>query len=402
MRESLLIHVGEHPAQDINWLVFNNNENEIIASGQLPSAQQLEQLSDKASQRQVTLIMSAAQVQLHQIALPTKWSRKLEKALPYMLEEQLAVDVEKMFVALGDAYSEQDKHFIKVAIVERAALQTWLDVCEQAQLTVEHIHVDGLLLPQPKANEASVITRSDDTLIMRGHDWQIAHLEGFWASEFLTACGIEKVDLYSDVPALESVSIESELQHDKLELPLAMFAKAKPEIDLRQGAFAYKKKRTGWIKVWRPALVACAVALVFNLGVKGAELYHYSSQAEATKQQVVSTYEKAFPGSKARVDLLRSQIRGALAQTGDEQDTGFLLLLENFAEVAGQSDKFIPQTLRYDQRRSELRVRARGKDFQSFGQVKASLEQRGFEVEQGSLNNEGESVVGELRIRGAV
>ncbi|WP_462173677.1 hypothetical protein [Pseudoalteromonas xiamenensis] len=48
-----------------------------------------------------------------------------------------------------------------------------------------------------------------------------------------------------------------------------------------------------------------------------------------------------------------------------------------------------------------MRIRARGKDFQSFGQVKALFEQQGLSVNQGSLNNDGDFVVGELRVKGA-
>ena len=69
--------------------------------------------------------------------------------------------------------------------------------------------------------------------------------------------------------------------------------------------------------------------------------------------------------------------------------------------VFSQVNDFTPETLRYDQRRNELRIRARGKDFQTFGKVKSILEQRGLTVDQGSLNNDGDFVVGELKLGGA-
>ncbi|KKK58305.1 hypothetical protein LCGC14_3045790, partial [marine sediment metagenome] len=80
---------------------------------------------------------------------------------------------------------------------------------------------------------------------------------------------------------------------------------------------------------------------------------------------------------------------------------GFLDLTNELVSVFSQVKEFTPETLRYDQRRNELRVRARGKGFQTFGKVKAILEQRGLTVDQGSLNNDGDFVVGEIKLRGA-
>ena len=82
-------------------------------------------------------------------------------------------------------------------------------------------------------------------------------------------------------------------------------------------------------------------------------------------------------------------------------DAGFLDLTSKLVSVFSQVNEFTPQTLRFDKRRNELRIRARGKDFQTFGKVKAILEQQGVTVEQGSLNNDGDFIVGEIRLRGA-
>ncbi|MEO2267779.1 type II secretion system protein GspL [Pseudoalteromonas pernae] len=400
MRESLLIHVGERPEQPIHWLVFNAVEDEVIASGQLQGADALAELSEKAQHRDCTLILPSAQVQLQSVKLPAKWSRKLAQALPFMVEEQVAVDIDTLFIAQGDAYSLGEEHFINVAMVNKQWLAHWLDMCAEADITPAKVYVDALLLPEPAEGRASVLALTDDCFIVRHGAWLGAQLEATWASEFLTAAQITALDLYSPLAEIPT-AVEAHSHEDKFELPLAMFAKATSPVNLRQGAFAYKKKSSGWIKVWRPAIAASVVTLLFMLGVKGAQWYHYSQAANATKEQVVSTYEKAFPGTKVRPHLLRNQINKALGDSGSSDSARFLVMLQDFADIVQQSEQFVTQTLRFDQRRNELRVGARAKDFQSFAQVKARLEQRGFEVEQGSLNNDGESVVGELRIKGA-
>ncbi|MFY8273789.1 type II secretion system protein GspL [Pseudoalteromonas sp. SSDWG2] len=400
MRESLLIHVGESPNQPINWLVYNAAEDEIIGSGQIKDAEHLNELSEKAQSRECTLVLPSAQVQLHTVTLPTKWNRKLAQALPFMIEEQVAVDIDSLFIAHGDAFSEEDKHFMNIALVDKQWLQAWLDVCDQVDIMPTQVHVDALLLPEPQTQSASAIALSDDSFLVRYGNWRAAQLEPNWAGQFLHAANIGALDLYSPLPVdLEDVELRS--HEDKFELPLAMFAKAASALNLRQGPFVYKKKSSGWIKIWRPAITAAVITLVFMFSVKGAQWYYYTQQAQSLQTQVVSTYERAFPGTKVRPHLLRSQINKALGDTGQSDSVNFLGMLQDFSDIVQQSEEFVTQTLRFDQRRNELRVGARAKDFQSFAQVKSRLEQRGFEVEQGSLNNDGESVVGELRIKGA-
>lgn len=399
MRESLLIHVGERPEQPIHWLVYNPAEDEIIASGHLADATALSGLTDKARNRDCTLVVPCAQVQLQSVKLPAKWNRKLAQALPFMVEEQVAVDIDSLFIAHGNAYSEADNHFINIALVNKQWLQNWLDLFAEADIAAANVYVDALLLPEPAPQRASAIAINDDSFLVRSSQWQGAQLEPDWAAAYLISAGIETLDLYSPLPSGE-LGIETYSHEDKFELPLAMFAKAVSPINLRQGTFAYKKKSSGWIKVWRPAMVAAGVALVFMLGVKGGQWYHYSSQAESVKEQVVSSYESAFPGTKVRPHLIRNQINTALGGQSQDGSADFLMILQDFADIVQQSNEFVTQTLRFDQRRNELRVGARAKDFQSFAQVKARLEQRGFSVDQGSLNNDGETVVGELRIRG--
>ena len=80
-------------------------------------------------------------------------------------------------------------------------------------------------------------------------------------------------------------------------------------------------------------------------------------------------------------------------------DAGFLELMNDLVIVFKEVDNFDPDSLRYDQKRNEIRLRAKGKDFQTFGKVKSILENQGLEVSQGSLNNDGDNVVGEVKIK---
>ena len=173
------------------------------------------------------------------------------------------------------------------------------------------------------------------------------------------------------------------------------------KFNLRQGVYQLKKKSAIWWGYWQKAAIAAGVALVCSVGVKSLELYKLNNQLEAAKAEVVANYQRAFPNKKVRPQLIRSQIRSELALIESGSTAGFLDLTNDLVSIFSEVNDFTPETLRYDQGRNELRIRARGKDFQSFSKVKAILEQRGLTVDQGSLNNDGDYVVGEIKLRGA-
>ncbi len=166
--------------------------------------------------------------------------------------------------------------------------------------------------------------------------------------------------------------------------------------------YQLKKKSTLWWGYWKSAAIITSVALVASITIKAIELHQLNTQLELAKAQVIERYQKAFPGTKVRPHLIKNQIKGALAKIQDTSDAGFLELTTELVGVFSQVSNFTPETLRYDKKRNELRMRARAKDFQTFGKVKAILEQQGLTVDQGSLSNDGDFVVGEIKLRGAV
>lgn len=401
MTEILLIRTGQTQQDSINWLIYSPLEQEIIASGELPNAEQLSELAEKSQSREVVVLLPCDQVQLKTVILPTKFNRKLEQALPYMLEEEIACDVDDLYIAIAEPTMVEDKHAIKVAMTDRDWFETWLTVFAEHDIEVFKLLPDALLLPVAENGGVSVIELNNQWLCKQGA-WRISAVEQSWLAEYLTALGHPDVEHYSPASQFpETVTLTA--QTDAYDLPLALFAKQLPNIkfNLRQGQYQLKKKSALWWGYWRNAAIAASIALVGSIAVKGFELHQLNSELEIAKTQVVTRYQTAFPGKTVRPHLIKNQIRGELAKLEGGSSAGFLDLTNELVAVFNQVKEFTPETLRYDQRRNELRIRARGKDFQTFGKVKSILEQRGLTVDQGSLNNDGDFVVGEIKLRGA-
>ncbi len=400
MTETLLIRTGQTQQDCIHWLVYSPLEQEIIASGELPNAEQLTELTDKAQSREVVVLLPSDQVQLKTVELPTKWNRKLEQALPYMLEEDIACDIDDLFIAIAEPTMVGEKHAINVAMTDREWFESWLEVFAEHDIEVFTFLPDALLLPTAEQG-ISVIELKGQWLCKFGQ-WHISAVEQSWLAEYLLALGNPDIAHYSPASIFPD-GVNLDAQTSAYDLPLALFAKQLPDtkFNLRQGEYQLKKKTALWWGYWKGAAIAASIALVSSVLIKGFELHQLTSDLEVAKSQVVERYKKAFPGKTVRPHLIKSQINGELAKLEGGSSAGFLDLTSELVTVFSQVQDFTPETLRYDQRRNELRIRARGKDFQTFGKVKSILEQRGLTVDQGSLNNDGDFVVGELKLGGA-
>ncbi len=401
MTETLMIRVGQSQKEKINWLIWSTAEQEIIASGELSGSAELADIADKTGGRNTIVLLPASCVQLRTQVLPARWSRKLEQALPYMLEDELACDLEQVMVVSGEAVDVDNKPAIRVALCNRAWFEGWLATFKEAGIETPRILPDALLLPG-NDDEAVSAVELDGHWLFRLAPWQVAEVEASWLPLFCASLGTDTIRHYSPMD-IELAGKQLEPRQQEYDLPLALFARnlSEEKFNLRQGRYQYKKASSGQWKLWQPALVACGIALAFSLTLKGIELHKLHAAAEDTRQAVLNTYQNAFPGEKVRPQLLRSQLKNKLSALEGGSESGFLQLAEQLADVMKQNADFKPETLRFDQRRNELRVRASAKDFQTFGKVKSQLEQLGASVEQGSLNSDDGTVVGEIRIKGA-
>jgi general secretion pathway protein L len=399
VNEKLIIRVGEGTESPIHWLIWSESNKETIASGELASSLELESLSEHAKKRKVILLLPSAKVQLKQVNLPAKWSRKLAAALPYMIEEDVACDIDELFIAHGQASTIDGKSTINVARVEREWFSNWRAIMKQTGLSISHALPDALLLPTPTEGEVSAIELGD-TWLFKTSAWQIAQVENQWQSAFLRTLGEVKVNHYSPC---DFTSIETSEQLAEYDLPLALFAKhlAETQFNLLQGEFQVKQEvNKNWL-VWKSTAIAASVALFATLSLKGVELYQLKQEAAQTKAMVETSYRKAFPNTKTfRVNTIRSSLQSQLNKLNQGGNVGFLSLLDTIVPVLSEVDGFSPESLRYEAKRGEIRLRAAAKDFQSFNQLKGKLEQLDLTVEQGALNNVDSFVVGEIKVKG--
>lgn len=386
----------------------------MIASGELPSQLELDKLSEYSKGRKVTVLVDSADVRLYRHHMPTKPSRQILKALPYMLEDELAEDIEKLHFATGDSGFDKDQedYWIDLAIVNKELVNGWLELLAKAGIQCKVLIPEILCLPLIEGADYAAIQLGSDWLV-RESAWQGSSLDPSWLEMYwhnvLANTEQEQVKVamlspFSD--AVQSLLIESnKVEFVSVEPEMAMMALAKGAEsagwNLLQGDLAPKKSISPNWQIWRPAAILAGIALLVNF--VGAFVSWQSNQnhLDEAKKELANNYKQAFPKEKFRANIVRRTLKRKVAEaTGSATSEGnFLSYMQQLTPIFAKHQKTKVDSIRFDGNRQELRLAITALSFQQFEQFKVAIERLGLEVKQGAVNNEGSSVTGSLSIK---
>jgi general secretion pathway protein L len=430
MAEILYIRLGSQAQDEISWLVFSASEQEIIASGVLTSAEQLTELTAKAQQRLVNVFVPGSDVLLKRVAMPTKSQRSIRAAVPYMLEDELAQDVDDLFFSYADIASDDDENNCFVAIVERAQMQRWLLWLADAKIKIKTLQSEVLAMPYKQGEWSAIALHSStnvssDTsssavnkIVVRQGEWQGGTLDSeawqFAVEHIFSKQAHSKhadeqqennaitINAYSELPNRQSFGSNITVIKGEEELPLALFAQncQRKSFNLLQGEFKVKEQRslalTHWL--WAAGIAVCA--LLLNVGYKSVQLSQLSAQQVQVETKIIARYKKAFPRTKrVRIGTIKSQLNKKIAQLGGASDSaGFLSMLSKVQPAFAKVPALKPESLKFDGKRQELRLQVIANNYQHFEQFQAALNSANLAVKQGAQKNQGEQVTGSFSI----
>ncbi|AFS39279.1 type II secretion system protein GspL [Alteromonas macleodii] len=395
--EQLLVRLGANHTDPISWLVYSRTEDEIIASGELPNAEALSSLTERAGQRSVIALAPSSEILLKWVELPPKAGRKIISAIPFMLEDELATDISQQFFAIGPKRGDEQA----VAVVSHEKMELWQSWLSEAGLFCDTIIPDVLAVPVTE-NGWSVLTLGEQLLVrqdtfkgVQGEaTWLLPTLVHFTAQQEspITITNYAGIDL-SSLPNIEEAQAP-------LELPMQVLAKEamQSSFNLCQGDYKVKRKRSGVLNQWRVAAVLAVLALCTSLIDKGFSLYQLKAQNQALSSEINTAVKAGFPniGTYRNVRLKLQSELAKLEQGGGS--ASMLIMLDQLAPAFSATD-VKPQTLRFDATRTEIRIQAQGKNFEALEQFKRTAENAGFVVEQGAINNRDNGVVGTVSVR---
>lgn len=392
--QRLIIRLGSQKSDFIHWLVFSEQEQEIIASGKLNNAEDLGSLKERASSAEIIALAPSCDVLFTQVELPPNASRKALAAIPFMIEDDLCGDIEKLFFALGS----KNQNLQQVAVVKKEKLLQWRQAFQDADLYCPKLVPDAYCLPP---TEGVCLLEIEDKLLVKLQDGQCLQGESEWLLPLvLDTTGDQEMSLtcYSEINNLQSPEGTS-YNFDLLPMQLLMQGALHSALNLFQGEFAVKRKTNSKWDKWKLAAALAGIAVCANLVFKTVELNSLKRDRTEIREQIQASIKQGFPdlGRISNIETVLAREVKTLEQSGG--NLSMLAMLSRLTE-AFQNSGVKPQTLKYDSRRSEIRIQSVAQSFEALENFRRKAQGLGFEVEQGAFNNRGDEVVGVITVRG--
>ncbi|WP_354623168.1 type II secretion system protein GspL [Psychromonas sp. MME2] len=396
MTERLIIRLASTASQKNHWLIWSDSENEIIASGQVDTAKQLDLLTEKAQQRKVICLLPSVDVYIKDIKINGTFNRQMQQALPYIVEEELATDVERLHFSVLAKQTD----LVTVAICNKRKIEDWLSWLSAAQINCQQFIPEGLALPIGNDQTWQALQLDDQWLIREDpyHAWACdsSMLEILLESKCQAAS--QQITSYSPRP---EITLAEWLEAPPM-LPMELLVNGtlNNKINLLSGEFSPKKPPNKHLKKWRIAAIMAGFLFVLVATNRYLHYLHIEKQIQNVKQQVEVVYQKAFPlQNKLQYTRIKKKIKSMLNETqGGSDDSQFLLMLNELVPAFAANSELQTNSLKFDASKNELHLQISANNFQAFEKFSNSLPKH-FDVQQGALNSSKDRVSGLLTIR---
>ncbi|MCW8875815.1 MAG: type II secretion system protein GspL [Kangiellaceae bacterium] len=402
----LTIFWGERSDSTFYWYVDKPQE---ITSKAIPLLEEheilkadLACLADIAMHSQVELVLPFNDVHFNQVELPNKAQRHLRKAVPFLLEEQLAESVDDVFIAVGERNKSGQT---PVRAIELEYMNEIDAAFKEAEISLKKISID-LDNVDLNAEAATVVLIGEQVLFVDQENsrWGCNKLDFPWLIQ-KHLINDDEEDLPVAIP-LNVVAKEAlDFQLFEQSLPAGRFAanevlidsayqylaETKEEsINLLQGDFEPKVENSPLRRLITKAAVIFAIVFTANLLYQGSMVFTLSAQAENLDSHKEVLWKQIFPRRKMPKNANR-QIRSRIkALSGGKGDDAFLVMLESVTEKITDLSKLYPTNISYDASRNELRLDLIGNEYETLNAYRDTLTQAGFQVDMNSATERGE------------
>jgi len=374
----------------------------------------LDQAAAAAQSRPVVVLVPAERVTLLPATSPTRNRSRMLQALPYVLEERLADDVDALHMAAGPVQADGT---LSAAVVARADMDLWLGALRDAGIDPHWLTSDALCVPL-QADTWSVLCEHGRCLVREGarRAWVaepdnldalvVAALAEAPPAPLRIAVRIAPdagdPDLRASYDAVEGRQVPvlaGPAPHSTLAV-LASGWDRSESIDLLQGPYGRGEDLSQTLRHWRTAAAAAIVLIGAELGFTLHENQRLDAHADVLAQRIEQVYRETFPEAKRVVDArvqMQQQLQNLRAARGGRRDAqGLLALLDQVAPLLPEQPGVRLSALQYRDGNLELDLTA--PDFQALDRLRQHLVETGLQARLGSAATADEGVSGRLTI----
>nr|WP_275667403.1 type II secretion system protein GspL [Vibrio sp. Isolate24] len=397
VNEFLVVRLSKSKTAAIQWLVWSESQKEVIASGELQDHQDLAELANYAEGRQVVVLVSAANLVLTQLDVPAGANRQFDSMLPFMLEDDVAQDVDELhFTVLakeaGQAY---------VCGIDYHWLESILADMQQLGLVVRKVMPDALALPLDDNCGLSAVELDGQWLVKKGQFSGVS-VEPAWLPLLVQSDWVKQgedylpLQAFSPLPELPYADGQ-EWRNEEPQLVMQLLAEqaVKSKTNLLSGEFKPKSSLGRHLKVWRKAAIAAGVLIAVLSVDSWLQIQSAETQANAYRQESERIFRQMTNKNKIPTVtyLKREMEREESRLSGGGSGDSVLEWMVKMPQVMKQVPGLKLTSFKYDSTRGEVRLQAQSNDFQTFEKARELMSSQ-FTVEQGQLSKSGALVNG--------
>ncbi|MEZ9158384.1 type II secretion system protein GspL [Vibrio lentus] len=406
MSEFLTVRLSSEPQSPVPWLVWSTSQQEVIASGELSSWEQLDELTPYAEKRSCIALLPGNECLIKRVEIPKGAARQFDSMLPFLLEDEVAQDIEDLHLTILD----KDASHATVCGVDREWLKQALELFREANIVFRKVLPDTLAVPFEEQGISAL--QIDQHWLLRQGNYQAVSISEAWLPMFLQSdwvvAGEEDqattIFSYTTMPS-DDVQQQSgvEWQAKPAELVMSLLSQQAitSSVNLLTGTFKTKSSFSKYWRVWQKVAIAACLLVAVIVTQQVLKVQQYEAQAEAYRAESERIFRAVLPGKQRipTISYLKRQMNDEAKKYGGSGEGDSLLgWLALLPETLGQVKSIEVESIRYDGNRSEVRLQAKSSDFQHFETARVKLEEK-FVVEQGPLNRNGDAVFGSFTLK---
>ncbi|MGQ0697574.1 MAG: type II secretion system protein GspL [Panacagrimonas sp.] len=392
MRETLYLRLGAGPDADVEFGVAAADFRSLVVQrAPISAALQL------AAGRRLIVLVPGADVRLASAKVPAKQPAKILQALPYVLEDQVADDVETLHFAIGPRLADGSH---PVAIVARQRIDAWLAPLRALGLRPDMVVPDTLALPVATDETSWSALAEADQVIVRNGAWSGFSCNAGDLVPYLSIDDADKTHTLRLLVAGDSTADWSQLDWPVTLLPghasglsaLAAHLKAEHSINLLQGSYSQGQDLQKLWKPWRLAAVLAVLWVVIAGAGYSLDTWSLSSELNRQDEANIARFQQLFPDQTRVVDLSTQLDQQLLILAGGGGANGPLPLLEVFTQAMQASPGLKITGMQFRENALFLSLTATDLQVLEALQNWFSSQSGGASLEVQSANAEGEGV----------
>ena len=355
---------------------------------------------------EASVLISGQEALITEITVPSKPTRQILDAIPFLVEEQVVGSIDDHFIGLGRREGDQ----LSVVVLRQEIMRSVIDAFDEAGIRVEFIGVDSQLLQHE--NMVRLLVEEDMVHVIKPQGVGVAMAsnlaEQLIPSDLVTDLApIECLDfsrngaMLTSLVATSSPEVLVSSASDGVIEPGLLRYWARSDnplsVNLRQGVFAYRSTRFKMATLIKSGLLVALIVLGTQLVANIAQALYLTNQADQLESEAKALYLSVYPASQAPKNMARLW-RSRLPGTGAENESTVLALIDRLSTTVTQSGISV-QNLNFNAARGDLSMQLTGRTSDQIMRLSESMGAMGLEAEIGTISQEGDDVRATVRVK---